>query len=79
MLQPALQERFDTLLAHAKNPAYKPIAYERLAAANELVDTVLACGLLLPEEWRLYRAQTESAALVVGAVELKRATDAARS
>lgn len=75
MLTPALQRRFDQILAHAKDPKYECIARERIAAATELVDTVLACGLLLPEEWRAYRAQVEAATLMIGAVELKRVTD----
>lgn len=79
MMQPHLQQRFDQLLAHAKDPKFEMIARERLAAATELVDTLLAIGLLMPEEWRTYRARVESTALIVGAVELKRCTDAART
>lgn len=78
MMQPPLQQRFDQLLAHAKEPKFEMIARERIAAANELVDTLLLVGLLMPEEWRAYRAQVEAVTLIIGAVELKRATDAAR-
>lgn len=79
MMQSHLQQRFDQLLAHAKDPKFEMIARERIAAANELVDTLLAVGLLMPEEWRTYRARVESTALIVGAVELKRANDATRT
>lgn len=79
MMQPHLQQRFDQLLAHAKEPKLEMIAREQIAAANELVDTLLSVGLLMPEEWRAYRAQVEAVTLIIGAVELKRATDAARS
>lgn len=58
MLKPHLQNRFDQLLAHSLDPKFHAIARERLAAANELVDTVLSLDLITPEEWREYRDMT---------------------
>jgi len=79
MLQPPLQQRFDRLLSYIKNPSLRLLVGENVAAAKELLDTLLMCGLLLPEEWKAYQTQIESAKLVAGAVELKRVTDAIRS
>lgn len=79
MMQPFLQRRFDQLLRQAKDPQFQILAREHVAAAGELLDTLLSCGLLLPEEWRTYRAQVETTKLVVDAVELKRASDASRT
>lgn len=76
MMSPILQQRFDQLLELAKEPKFSAVARENLASAKELVDTLLAVGLLLPEEYRAYRAQVATTAEVIGAVELKRATDA---
>lgn len=75
MMQDHLQRRFDQLLRQAKEPQFEILAREHIAAARELVDTLLAVGLLLPEEWKTYRAQCEATSVVVGAVESKRATD----
>lgn len=79
MMQQPLQQRFDRLLSYIKNPSLRLLVGENVAAAKELLDTLLMCGLLLPEEWKAYQAQIESAKLVAGAVELKRVTDAIRS
>lgn len=79
MMQQHLQRRFDQLLRQSKDPQFQILAREHVAAAGELLDTLLACGLLLPEEWRTYRAQVEATKLVVDAVELKRASDASRT
>jgi hypothetical protein len=77
MMTPHLQRRFDQLLRQAKDPQFEVLARELIYGARELVDTLLACGLLLPEEWKTYRAQIETTTLIVGAVELKRVTDVA--
>ena len=79
MMQPHLEQRFNRLLEYIKTPGLRLLVGENVAAAKELLDTLLACGLLLPEEWKVYQGQIESAKLVAGAIDLKRATDAARS
>ena len=79
MMQQPLLQRFNRLLEYIKNPSLRLLVGENVAASKELLDTLLMCGLLLPDEWKVYQAQIESAKLVAGAVELKRATDAARS
>lgn len=75
MMQPQLQERFDLLLRQAKDPRLESLARENLAAARELINTLLAVGLLLTEEWKAYYSQVETAMIKIGAVELKRVTD----
>lgn len=79
MLKPHLQTRFEKLLADSQNPRYLCIARERLAAANELVDTVLAIGLITPEEWRKYRDMTAEAVQLIAPQELQRVVDSTRS
>ena len=79
MMTPHLQRRFDQLLRQAKDPQFEVLARELVAAARELVDTLISCGLLLPDEWKTYRAQIETTTLIVGNAELKRVTDAART
>lgn len=75
MMTKHLQERFDMLLGFVKNPSHNLTVSANVAAARELVDTLLHCGLLLPEEYRAYQAQITSARLIAGATELKRETD----
>lgn len=70
-----LQERFAQLLAFAKDPKFQRTARENIAAARELVDTLLSCGLIGPQSYRAYQAQVTTAQLVVSAAELKRSTD----
>lgn len=79
MLKPYLQLRFDKLLADAMSPRYLCIARERLAAANELVDTVLSLDLITPEEWRKYRDMTAEAVQILAPNELQRVVDSTRS
>jgi hypothetical protein len=79
MLNPHLQRRFDQLLAHSLNPKFQAIARERIAAANELVDTVLALDLITPEQWRKYRDMTAEAVELIAPNELQRVIDATRS
>lgn len=78
MMQQPLQQRFNRLLDYIKSPSLRLLVGENVAAAKELIDTLLMCGLLLPEEWKMYQAQVEAAKLVAGAVELKRSTDTTR-
>ena len=70
-----LQERFDQLLGFIKDPRFNLTADANVAAARELLDTLLNSGLLLPDEYRAYQAQISSARLIAGATELKRETD----
>lgn len=79
MLNAHLQRRFDQLLAHSLNPKFQAIARERLAAANELVDTVLSLDLITPEEWRKYRDMTAEAVQILAPNELQRVVDSTRS
>lgn len=75
MMQPHIQQRFDQLLGFIKNPNYKLTMAESVAAARELLETLLHCGLLLPDEYRAYHLQIRTAQLAAGAIELKRETD----
>ena len=75
MMTPFLQQRFEQLLRFAKDPAHNLTAYENIAAAREMVDTVHMCGLLTSEEYNEYRALVTTARLVVSAAELKRVDD----
>lgn len=77
MMNKHIQDRFDQLLGFIKNPMFNLTVEANVAAARELLDTLLNCGLLLPDEYRAYHAQIVSAKLVAGAVELKRETDKA--
>ncbi len=77
MMQPPLQERFDMLLGFIKNPDFKITAEANIAAARELLDTLLVSGLLLADEYRAYQAQVSSAKLVHTAGGLHRETDKA--
>lgn len=75
MMTPHLQQRFDQLLRFAKDPAHNLTAYENIAAAREMVDTLHMSHLLTSEEYNEYRALVTTARLVVSAAELKRADD----
>lgn len=75
MMQPILQERFDQLLGFIKNEQFKLTISENVAAARELLDTLLHSGLLTPDEYRAYHAQIRTALLAAGAIQLKRDTD----
>ena len=76
MLSDQLQERFDFLLTYAKDPEYKLIAMENIAAAREMIDTVFSSGLLGAGDYRAYQSQVSTAQLIVTAAQLKRAQDA---
>jgi hypothetical protein len=76
MLSDQLQERFDMLLTSAKDPAFKLIAMENIAAAREMLDTLFASDLLGAGDYRAYQSQVSTAQLVVTAAQLKRAQDA---
>jgi hypothetical protein len=73
-----LKQRFDQLLALAKDPRWPVIARENIAAARELADTLHIAGLLDTNTWRAHLAECNTAQLVVSAAELKRAEEARR-
>lgn len=75
MMNKHIQDRFDQLLGFIKNPMLNLAVEANVAAARELVDTLLHSGLLLPDEYRAYHAQIRTARLVAGGNELKRETD----
>ena len=77
MMTKHLQERFDMLLGFIKNPSHNLTVSANVAAARELVDTLLHSGLLLPDEYRAYQAQIRTAKLIASGAELKRETDKA--
>lgn len=76
MMNQPLQQRFDMLLNHAKDPKFSLIAMENIAAARELVDTLFSSHLLEPDEYRAYHSQVTAAKVVVHAAQLKQAQDA---
>lgn len=78
MMNKHIQDRFDQLLGFIKNPMFNLTVEANVAAARELVDTLLHSGLLLPDEYRAYQTQIRTAKLVSGAVALKRDTDNAK-
>lgn len=78
MMIPFLQQRFDQLLAFAKDPAHNLTAYENIAAAREMVDTLHMSNLLTTVEYNEYRALVTTARLVVDAAVLKRVDDSMR-
>ncbi len=73
MMRPNLQQRFDQLLGFAKNPKSNLTARENIAAAKEMVDTLLSSGLLTTVEYKEYRSLVMTAQLVVSAAELEKA------
>lgn len=75
MMNAHLQQRFDQLLDFIKDRQLKSLTGENIAAAKELVETVMSCGLLLPDEYRAYHAQIDTAKLVAGAQQLRRESD----
>lgn len=77
MMTQHIQERFDQLLGFIKDPRFSLTVEANVAAARELLDTLLHSGLLLPDEYRAYQSQISSARLIAGATELKRETDKA--
>ena len=78
MMHEHVQQRFDQLLGFIKNPQLKSLTGENVAAAKEMIETLMSSGLLLPEEYRAYHAQIETAKLVAGAENLRRETDSIR-
>lgn len=77
MMHEHVQQRFDQLLGFIKNPQLKSLTRENIAAAKEMIETLMSSGLLLPEEYREYHLQIETASLVAGAAQLHRETDKA--
>lgn len=76
MLSHYLQQRFDMLLASAKDPEFKLIAMENIAAAREMLDTLFSSDLLGALDYRAYQCQVSAAQALVTADQLKRAQDA---
>lgn len=73
-----LRERFEQLLGFAKDSRYKVTAYENLAAAKEMADTLFHCEFLTIDEYNELRACVMCVQLVVSGAELKRAQDSLR-
>lgn len=78
MMHEHVQQRFDQLLGFIKDPKFKVLVGENVAAAKEMIETLMSSGLLLPDEYRAYHAQIETAKLVAGAENLRRETDSIR-
>ncbi len=78
MMTPRLQQRFDQLLRFAADPTLPLLAYENIAAAKELVDTLKAVGGITDAERAEYRAEILIVRLAVSAAELKRAEEATK-
>jgi len=72
MMPAILQERFEQLLTFAKSPEFRLTARENIAAAKELVETLMSTGHLEIIEYRAYRQLITTAGIMVGTAELKR-------
>lgn len=72
MMPNALLERFQQLLAFAKNPEFRLTARENIAAAKELVETLLHTGHLNIIEYRAHHQLITTVGIIVGTAELKR-------
>lgn len=75
MMTPHLQQRFEQLLRFARDPAHSLNAYENIAAARELVETLQSSGLLSIPEYNEYRAQVTKDRLIVDAAVQRRVDD----
>lgn len=73
MMPIILEERFQLLLKLAKDPKFCTVARENLAAAKELVDTLLATGHLSTIESRAYRSQCTTVGIMISRAEIERA------
>ena len=74
MMPTTLHERFEQLLGFAKDPAHNLVARENLAAAKEMVDTLLVTGHLDQIEYRAYRSMCTTAGIIISTAELQRAS-----
>jgi hypothetical protein len=72
MMPIILQERFEQLLRFAKDPAFRLTARENIAAAKELVETLMSTGHLEIIEYKAYRSMITTAGIMVGNDELRR-------
>lgn len=72
MMLPSLQDRFNQLLGFAKSPSMRTTAHESLAAARELVETLLTTGHLNVVEYRAYHKQITAIRLMLNSEELAR-------
>ena len=72
MIPIAMQERFEQLLRFAKDPAFRLTARENIAAAKELIETLMSTGHLEIIEYKAYRSLITTAGIMVGDAELKR-------
>lgn len=75
MMLPSLQDRFNQLLGFAKDPSFRVTCKENLAAAREMVETLLITGHLDVIEYRAHHQQITTIKLMIGAEELKRVAD----
>lgn len=73
MMPAILQDRFDQLLAFAKDPKFSITARENLARAKELVDTLHITGYLNSAQYNAHHSQITTVGIMVGTAELKRA------
>lgn len=71
-MTPVLQQRFEQLLTFAKDPALRLKAGENLAAARELVETLIHTGHLSAPEYKAYHSLITTTGIMVGTAELKR-------
>lgn len=74
-MPPILEERFQLLLSLAKDPKFHALAMENLAAARELVDTLLATGHLMEPSYKAYRLMCTTAAIIISTERLARSVD----
>lgn len=75
MMPPLLQDRFNQLLDFAKDPSFRCTRKENLAAAREMVETLLHTGHLSTIEYRAHHQQITTIKLMIGAEELKHVAD----
>jgi hypothetical protein len=60
-----LEQRFQMLLNLAKEARYTEVARENVVAANEMVDTLFAVGLLTSSESMEYRAMCAAVKVMI--------------
>lgn len=75
MMPKVLRDRFQQLLSHAQNPAFRVTAHENIARAKEMIDTLHLTGHLDSAGYEDHHRQVDTARIAIHASELKRVAD----
>ncbi|MNI80944.1 hypothetical protein D3C73_1375160 [compost metagenome] len=73
MMPTILEERFQMLLTFAKDTSLCSLARENLAAAKEILNTLLSTGHLEMVEYKAYWSLCTTAGIIISTEELQRA------